>query len=80
MNKIVFTIAAMIFMMAGIAAYMFRYEPLSSSNPIQAVVLWDRWKQRVCVQTLLNSGKMECTLQGFANQTTEPWKSDPIIK
>jgi hypothetical protein len=34
----------------GCAAYLGRFQPIQSDSDGEQTVLWDRWRQRTCVQ------------------------------
>ena len=50
-------IASLTFILVGVFAYMFRYEPLPGVyQPGELVQVWDRWGQRICTVSFYFKG------------------------
>ena len=48
-NQILAALALIIFTMGGVfAAYGLRYVPIGGDGYVNAVLVWDRWRQEVC--------------------------------
>ena len=48
------------------AAYMYRYEPMSSSM-MPELQVWDRWTQRVCIVGIRTDNKLICSEKDLNN-------------
>jgi hypothetical protein len=45
----------------GFAAYLGRFQPIQSDSVGEQTVLWDRWRQRTCVQFRFPSSARICS-------------------
>ena len=68
-------------LVAGSAAYMYRYEPVPSPNSLQVIAVWDRWGHRLCLSSFYKAPGLHCSKEEFnkAISARAPWERDSIV-
>lgn len=73
-----------VLLVAGSAAYMYRYEPVASPNSLQAIAVWDRWGHRLCLSSFYEAPGLHCSKEEFnkaiSGVSRAPWErgSSPV--